>query len=200
MTYADVLRPASRQYALAYDAVLVLGASLFMALCAQISFNIGIVPITGQTFGVMLIGALLGSRRGGLAMLAYLVEGAAGMPVFANFMSGPAVFVGGTGGYLIGFVVAAFVIGLLAERGWDRHVLTTAAAMLIGNIIIFAFGLAWLTNLFGWDVAYEAGLKPFIIGDIVKLILAALMLPAGWRLIGKEGVELEDTKANIESK
>src|SRR5687768_13758188 len=124
MTYADVLRPAERTRALAYDILLILGGSLLLALSAQIVVQKVPVPITGQTFAVLLVGALLGSRRGGLSLLTYLLEGAAGLPFFAGGTGGIAKLTGPTGGYLIGFMVAAFAVGLLAERGWDRRVET----------------------------------------------------------------------------
>lgn len=186
MTYADVLRPAVRTRALAYDVMLILGASLVVAVSAQIAIPFWPVPVTGQTFAVLLVGALLGSRRGALAMLAYLVEGGAGLPVFAGWSGGAHVFAGPTGGYLIGFVAAAWIVGALAERGWDRRVSTTALAMLIGNAVIYAFGLPLLARIVGTENALALGLYPFIVGDVVKLALAAVMLPGGWRLIGGE--------------
>lgn len=193
MTYADVLRPADRSRALAYDAILILGGSLLVALFAQIEIPMFPVPITGQTFAVLLVGALLGSKRGALAMLLYLGMGAAGAPVLAGAAGGMDRVMGPTGGYLIGFIAAAFVVGWLAERGWDRNIHTTAAAMLIGNLIIYAFGLIWLpialNTLFGTQMTFmetlQAGMIPFLIGDAIKLVLAALLLPMGWRLIGR---------------
>jgi biotin transport system substrate-specific component len=183
-TYADILRPSARQKALAYDAILVIGGSLFIALCAQFTLHIGPVPITGQTLGVLLTGVLLGSRRGSLSVLAYLAEGVAGLPVFAP--GGPlglTRLVGPTGGYLIGFVAAAYVTGLLAERGWDRKAATALAAMLIGNATIYAFGLPWLALFVGIENTLPLGLYPFIVGDLLKTILAAVLLPTGWRLL-----------------
>lgn len=183
-TYADILRPSAKQKALAYDAILVIGGSLFIALCAQFTLHIGPVPITGQTLGVLLTGMLLGSRRGSLSVLAYLTEGVAGLPVFAP--GGPlglARLVGPTGGYLIGFVAAAYATGLLAERGWDRKAATALAAMLIGNVVIYAFGLPWLALFVGIENALPMGLYPFIVGDLLKTILAAVLLPTGWRLL-----------------
>jgi biotin transport system substrate-specific component len=132
---------------------------------------------------VLLVGALLGSRRGGLSMLTYLGQGAAGLPVFANGGSGPVYLSGPTGGYLIGFVVAAFVTGWLAEHHWDRHALTTALAMVIGNLVIYLFGVTWLASFVGIENAFSAGLVPFIAGDVVKIALAAALLPSGWRLV-----------------
>ena len=186
MTYADVLRPSAKRYALTYDAVLVLGGSVAMALSAQLAIPLPFspVPVTGQTFAVLLIGALLGSRRGCLCLLAYLAEGAAGLPVFAAGTGGLLHLTGPTGGYLAGFVVAALVTGFLAERGWDRRFWTTIAAMLLGNIAIYAYGLPWLAFFVGAGKALPLGLKPFIAGDIYKLLLAAVLLPSGWKLLG----------------
>lgn len=185
-TYADILRPSAKQKALAYDAILVIGGSLFIALCAQFTLHIGPVPITGQTLGVLLTGVLLGSRRGSLSVLAYLVEGIAGLPIFAP--GGPlglTRLLGPTGGYLIGFAAAAYVTGLLAERGWDRKPATALAAMLIGNVVIYAFGLPWLALFAGIENTLPLGLYPFIFGDLAKAFLAAALLPIGWKLLDK---------------
>jgi biotin transport system substrate-specific component len=184
-TYADVLRPSDNRRALGYDLGLILGGSLFIALMAQISFNIGPVPITGQTFAVLLIGALFGSKRGALTILAYLAQGVMGLPVFAGGAATVAVFAGPTAGYLIGFVPAAYLVGWLAERGWDRKAHTTAVAMLLGNLVIYTFGLIWLSTLVGGQNALAFGLYPFIIGDLLKIALATALLPLGWRLLGK---------------
>lgn len=192
-TYADILRPSTKQKALAYDAVLVIGGSLFIALCAQFTIHVGPVPITGQTLAVLLTGVLLGSRRGSLSVLAYLAEGIAGLPVFQGGNGGIAYLTLGTGrytaGYLLGFVAAAYVTGLLAERGWDRKVTTALLAMLIGNITLYAFGLPWLALSVGVENALRVGLFPFIIGDLLKAILAAALLPTGWTLLNKRTKE-----------
>lgn len=182
---ADVFRPKTAIRAVLYDVALVAGASLFIALMAQLTIYLPFspVPVTGQTLAVLLIGALLGSSRGSMAVLAYMTEGVAGMPVFAGGLAGPAVLAGPTGGYLAGFVVAAYAVGWLAERGWDRNTLSTVAAMLVGNIAIYLSGLVWLAQFIGGQNALAAGLYPFIPGDIAKLIFAALLLPAGWKLL-----------------
>jgi biotin transport system substrate-specific component len=184
-TYADLLRPSSRTQQVIVDVLLVVGGSLFVALMSQLRIQAGFspVPITGQTLAVLLVGATLGSRRGVLAILTYLAEGAMGLPVFAG-AGGAARLVGPTGGYLVGFVVAAFIVGWLAERGWDRHPLTTALAMLAGTAAIYLFGVSWLAILMGADKALPMGLYPFIIGDALKLLLAMALLPAGWKLVG----------------
>jgi biotin transport system substrate-specific component len=185
-TYADVLRPSVKKYALLYDIVLVIGGSLFVALGAQVAVHLPFspVPITGQTLAVLLVGMLLGSRRGSLSLLTYLAEGLAGLPVFAGGTAGLARLLGPTGGYLVGFVAAAYVTGLLAERGWDRRVVTTILAMFLGNIAIYAVGVLWLAAFVGIGRALPLGLYPFIPGDLLKLVLAAILLPAGWRIPG----------------
>jgi biotin transport system substrate-specific component len=185
-TYADVLRPSKKQRALAYDAALIVGGSLFIALCSQFAVHIGPVPITGQTLAVLLTGMLLGSRRGTLSVLTYLAEGFVGLPVFSpGGPMGLARLMGPTGGYLVGFAAAAYVVGRLAEQGWDRKATTTFAAMLIGNGVIYAFGLSWLALLVGVDRALPLGLYPFVAGDILKAALATTLLPTGWRLLNR---------------
>ena len=162
---------------------------MLIGLCAQIKIQpFGPVPITGQTFAVLMIGALLGARRGSMAVLAYLAQGVAGLPVFA-VVSGPLALLGPTGGYLVGFVPAAYVTGFLAERGWDRRFGTTVLAMALGNIIIYAFGLAQLSLLTGLSkTVLTAGLLPFIPGDILKMVLAAILLPSAWKLLACGGI------------
>jgi biotin transport system substrate-specific component len=189
MTVADLVRPSEKRLAWLYDAAVIAGGSIAIALCAQVAIG-GPVPITGQTFAVLIIGALLGSRRGALCVLTYLTEGLLGLPVFAQGMGGPAVFLGPRGGYLVGFLAAAWLVGALAERGWDRRRTTTALAMIFGSITIYAFGLAWLSLLVhfaGWSAGgrgiLAVGLYPFLAGDAVKVALAAVLLPAGWRIL-----------------
>ncbi len=167
------------------DVSLVIGGSILVALFAQIEIPLWPVPVTGQTFAVLLVGAILGSRRGALSMLTYLAWGAMGLPVFAGAAAGVATFAGPTAGYLVGFVPAAFVVGWLCERGWDRSLWTAGLAMLIGNIVIYTLGIMWLSGFTGWDKVLEFGLIPFIPGDIAKIILAALTLPAGWALVNR---------------
>ncbi len=186
-TYAEILRPAAKSWALVYDAALVLGGSLLIALGAQAALHLPFspVPITAQTLAVLLTGALLGSRRGALSVLAYLMEGLAGWPVFSAGRAGLAHLLGPTGGYLLGFVAAAYLTGYLAERGWDRRVGTTVLAMLAGNAALYAPGLAWLARFVGASQALTLGLYPFIIGDLLKIALAAALLPTGWKVLGK---------------
>ncbi len=186
MTYADALRPAARRPALLFDFILLCGGSVLLALSAQLTVQlpIGPVPITGQTFAVLLVGALMGSVLGGLVVLLYLAEGLSGLPVFAGGGAGPAILLGPTGGYLLGFVPAAVAVGFLAERGWDRHFATTLAAMTMGTGVIFLCGLAWLAVLQLPGGLLAIGLLPFLPGAALKIVAAALLLPLGWRLPG----------------
>jgi biotin transport system substrate-specific component len=165
--------------------LIVLGAS-FVAGLAQIEIPLPFtpVPITGQTFGVLLVGAALGSKRGAAALITYLVLGTIGLPFFAGGASGLNILIGATGGYLIGFIIAAYVIGLLAERGLERNVRTSIIPFLVGTGIIYICGVAWLTVVLGsFTHAPTVGLLPFLIGDMIKLFAAALMLPAAWKLV-----------------
>ena len=184
ITMMDAIFPKAT---LVRDVLLILSFSVVTALSAQIAFYIGPVPITGQTFAVLLAAALLGSRRGALSQLTYLGMGAMGAPIFAGWHGGIGVLMGPTGGYLIGFVAAAFVVGFLAERGWDRRFWSMALAMLIGNIVIYAFGLPWLANFVPSGSVLAAGLYPFIPGDLTKLVLATIALPSGWALVNRLG-------------
>lgn len=198
---ADVLTPRAlrrgRLQSLALDAGLVLLGSLLVASTARVTIPLPFtpVPITGQTFGVLLCGALLGPWRGGLALAAYLAEGLMGLPVFAGGTSawspsafGVPVIFGPTAGYLFGFVPAAFLVGFLASRGWDRSFWRAALAMVVGEAAIYALGLPWLSVYVGPGAAVTLGLLPFIPGDILKLLLAAAALPVGWRTLHLLGV------------
>jgi biotin transport system substrate-specific component len=165
---------------------LVFAFSLLVALAAQLEVRLPWtpVPITAQTFAVLLAGALLGSRLGSLALVAYLAEGAVGLPFFSGGGGGPQFFAGPTAGYLLAFPVAAFVTGYLAERGWDRRILTAAVAMALGSLVILAGGWAWLAVLTGTPVrAFALGVAPFVFGDVIKVALAAAALPLGWKLL-----------------
>ncbi|MDQ6883122.1 MAG: biotin transporter BioY [Candidatus Dormibacteraeota bacterium] len=170
---------------LAIDLGLVVSFALFTALMAQVSIPLPFtpVPITGQTFAVLLTGSLLGSRLGVSAMALYVAMGAIGLPFFAHGAHGFAIVTGVTGGYLIGFIVAGLVVGLLAERGWDRKLPHSAVAMLAGEVLIFTFGLLWLGYSLHWPAnLLTLGLFPFLIGEAIKVAAAALVIPAGWRL------------------
>ncbi len=188
MTFVDAV-PAGRlkAHSRLYDSSLVLGGSLLLALSAQIAIPLPFspVPITGQTFAVLVIGMLFGRWRGTAAVLAYLVEGCGGLPVFAEGKAGLAVLLGPTGGYLASFVPAAFLAGYLAERGWDLKISTTFLGMLLGNVIIFGLGAAWLAKFVGADNAFRLGVYPFLAGDVVKIGLATVALPGAWKLLNK---------------
>lgn len=167
---------------------LVFAFSLLTALAAQIVIPIGPVPITGQTFAVLLTGALLGSRLGAMAMIVYLVEGASGLPFFYGGTSGIAHILGPTGGYLVAFPAAAFITGAFAEHGWDKRFLTGVAAMAIGSIVILLSGWAWFAVLMQTSplAAFQVGVAKHIPGDIIKILLAAAALPAGWSLLQRK--------------
>ena len=184
-TVAEVFRPAIAARARLYDLTLVLGGSLLIGVAAQVMIPLPIVPVTGQTFAVLLLGALFGARLGVWTVLAYLAEGAGGLPVFSQGRSGPAMLIGPTGGYLVGFLVGAAVVGLLAQRGWDRRAYSTLAAMILGNLVIYGFGVGWLACLGGVDRALVVGLYPFVIGDLIKAALAAVVLPLGWAFLAR---------------
>lgn len=162
------------------EIAMLIASSWMLAITAQIMIPLYPVPISGQTFGVLLIGAILGSKRGALAVMLYLSQGAMGLPFFTGGMGGMGVIVGPTGGYLIGFVFAAFVIGWLTERGWMRFPVTAVIAMIIGNSMIYLCGLPWLSVYTGWDGALGAGLIPFIPGDLLKIVFAMTVLRAAW--------------------
>ncbi len=200
MVLADTIRPgyarttagspgpsaASLPGSLLFDAGLVVAGSAVIALSAQVAIPLPFspVPVTGQTFGVLLVASMLGRVRGLAAVLAYLAEGAAGLPVFAGMTTGPAVLLGPTGGYLMGFLPGAYLCGWFAERGFDRTPVRTIASMILGNIAIFALGLPWLARFVGSSNAWALGFWPFLAGDVVKIGLAAALLPMGWKVLG----------------
>ena len=165
----------------------ILAGIAFVALLAQIRVQVGPVPLTGQTLGVLLIGAAYGSRLGVTTLAAYVLIGGLGLPIFQGAASGWAYMLGGTGGYLLGFVLAAALVGYLAERGWDKHVGLAALAMLLGNVLIYVPGLLWLSRLApDFATTLQWGLTPFIVGDLLKLAIAAGLLPTVWRWLGEE--------------
>src|SRR5215203_3514922 len=162
--------------------------SLFIAACAQFSIQIGDVPITGQSFAVLLTGALLGSRLGAAAVIAYLIEGAVGLPFFAGGTGGLVRFIGPTAGYLVAFPAAAFITGAFAEHGWDKRYPTAVAAMAIGSAIILLGGWAWYSILTHTPpvVAFKLSVLRFLPGDVIKIALAAAVLPTGWALLKRK--------------
>jgi biotin transport system substrate-specific component len=164
---------------------LVVGGTLFVALSALVIVPLPFtpVPLSLQTFSVLLVGAALGSRRGALSMALYLLAGVAGVPWFSAHQSG---WTFPSFGYVVGFVAAAWLAGLLAERGADRHVAKTVGLMVAGNVVIYAFGVAGLMLATGMDlpVALAKGVLPFLVGDLIKVVVAAALLPAAWKLVG----------------
>ena len=166
---------------------LVIGGSLAIAAAAQLRIVLPFtpVPVTGQTFAVLLVGALYGSKRGVATIMTYLSLGIMGLPVFSAAPPGPGALVSPTAGYLIGYVGAAWLIGSLTERGWDRRPWTMALAMAVSSLVIFACGVLWLGRFVGWENVLQTGFFPFIPGDLIKIALATALLPAGWKLLGR---------------
>lgn len=162
-----------------------------MTIASQVAIPWHPVPLTGGTFGALLIGGLLGLRRAFTALAIYLGVGAAGAGVFADWSGGWDYVTGSTGGYLVGYVVCACIVGFFADRGASRSLMTMIGVMLIANAAIYAFGASWLANWtppgaaesLGWEQAYELGIQPFVPGDVVKLFFAAALLPGGWQLL-----------------
>ena len=175
------------RYGLLTDALLVTAGTGLVAAAAQISVKLPFtpVPITGQTFAVLLVGASLGTIRGFSSLFLYLWLGVAGAPIYAHHDHGWAVLTSASGGYLVGFVLAAAVTGYLAERRWDRRLSSSIGSMLTGNVIVYLVGLPWLAVVLGTDLntTLEDGLYPFVPGDIFKLYLAAALLPGAWRVV-----------------
>ena len=167
------------------DAVLVLVGTGLVAAAAQVSIPFEPVPLTGQTFAVLLVGSSLGALRGLASLALYLLLGVAGAPIYADGRHGWSIITGASGGYIVGFVLAAAVVGYLAERGWDRRFSSAVGAMLTGNVIIYAVGLPWLAVVLDTDLekTLELGLYKFVPGDLLKLYLAAALLPTAWRAV-----------------
>ncbi|MDO9546958.1 MAG: biotin transporter BioY [Pelolinea sp.] len=167
------------------DLVLIITGSVFVAVCAQLAVYLPFspVPITAQTLAVLLCGIILGSRRGAWSMVLYLLEGVFGLPVFAGGMGGLAVLFGPTAGYLIGFIPAAFLVGTLAEKGFDRHWYSTLIAFTLGQMVIYFFGVSRLVSFFSFQQALRIGVYPFLIGDAVKVGFAMILLPSCWKPI-----------------
>lgn len=184
--------PVAGRNALLRNAAVAILGSLLLIASAKVEVPFWPVPMSMQTFAVFLIGLTLGWRLAAATVLVYLGQGLAGLPVFAYPGAGPAYLAGPTGGYLVGFALAAAVIGWLAERGWDRAVITSFAAVLIGNAMIYVPGLIWLrTGGFAptWEAAFAGGLTPFLAGDVMKMVLAAMLVVAGWRWVGRSRAE-----------
>jgi biotin transport system substrate-specific component len=192
LTIADFLVPirvGERVNARVRDVSLVVAGALLIYLTARLSIPVpgSPVPVTGQTFGVLLVGGALGFRRGLIGVALYVLLGVIGLPFFAEGKGGISVIWGATGGYLIGFVVAGALVGRLAELGWDRKIGGALGAMLLGSAVIYAIGLPWLGVVVGMSPAetIAQGLTPFILGDALKLILAAVLFPMAWWVVGR---------------
>jgi biotin transport system substrate-specific component len=187
-TLAIELAPARVRGVWAYRFALVVGGSWLVAGLAQVQVKLPFtpVPVTGQTLGVLLVGAGLGSGLGAASMALYLAQGAIGLPFFAGGAGGWDLLRASsvTGGYLVGFVIAAAVVGALAERGWDRHLRGSISAMFLGELVLYLVAIPWLMRALGVGLerALVLGLVPFVVGDALKLFVAAGALPAVWRL------------------
>ena len=181
----SLMTPSAATSAVTKAALVVFG-SLLLAVSAQFKIPLYPVPVTGQTLVVLLIGMTYGPRLGGITIAAYLFEGAIGLPVFAGGAAGVAVLMGPTAGYLFGFLLAATAMGHLAERGTGRTVVSTIAAMVIGNCVIYLCGALWLANFIGFAQAIAAGVLPFLYGDALKLVVAAGLMPWAWRAVRSE--------------
>ena len=181
----SLMTPSAATSAVTKAALVVFG-SLLLAVSAQFKIPLYPVPVTGQTLVVLLIGMTYGPRLGGITIAAYLFEGAIGLPVFAGGAAGVAVLMGPTAGYLFGFLLAATAMGYLAERGTGRTVVSTIAAMVIGNCVIYLCGALWLANFIGFAQAIAAGVLPFLYGDALKLVVATGLMPWAWRAVKSE--------------
>jgi biotin transport system substrate-specific component len=188
-TLASTLWPADRTSPVVRYATLMIVGTVLLWLSAKVQVPLYPVPITMQTLAVLVLGIAYGSRLGMATMALYLLEGAVGLPVFSGGWTEGGGFhhlYGPTAGYLFGFVAAAGVCGRLAERGWDRHVVFAAGAMVIGNLIIYALGLTWLAYQIGPQDALKFGLVPFLVGDALKIALGTCALPVAWLSISNQ--------------
>jgi biotin transport system substrate-specific component len=190
-TLAAALWPGERATRLARGAALVVGGAMLLAISAKIQLPFYPVPMTLQTLVVLLLALALGARLAGGAVALYLAEGLVGLPVFAGVVAGPQYLAGPTGGFLVGFLVAALAVGALAERGWDRTARRLVAAAVLGHLIIFATGYAWLAALIGPEEAWLLGVAPFYLATVLKTLLAVALMLASWRgadaLRGRQG-------------
>jgi biotin transport system substrate-specific component len=170
------------------DIVLVCAGAALTAIAAQIEVPLWPVPITGQTLAVLLVGSSLGALRGTLSLLLYAALGIVGLPVFSGAASGMGIVLGPTGGYIIGFVFAAAFTGWIAQRSWDRKILRSILGFLGGTVVTFAIGLPWLAITLGLNLeqTLDAGLYPFIVGGIVKMLIAASIMTLGWGYFERE--------------
>lgn len=186
-----VARPSSRARAFAVDAALVLSGVVVVALLAKVSFFIGPVPITGQTLGVIVVGAALGARRGAAALTTYMLVGLAGLPVFAGPVAGPAYVLLPSFGFILGFIPAAYVAGWFAERAWDRKPWLAFVGFVAASVIPFLIGVPYmaviLSTVMGQQITFAsvmaAGVLPFIVPGLIKAAFAALLVPGAWLIV-----------------
>lgn len=181
--FIDVLRPSAQRAAWVFDGAAIIGGSLLIALLAQFEIPIGPIPFTLQLVGILLVGGLLGSKRGTLALLAYLTEGAMGLPVFSGGGAGVAWFLGSQGGYFLGFIICAYVVGALLERGWKEKYGLILLAMTLGSALVLIVGAAWLSFFVGVASAFKWGVLPFLIGDMAKIVMAASIVSSGRKVV-----------------
>ena len=163
--------------------LLALLGSAIMAVAAKVTVPFFPVPMTLQTLAIFGIAAAYGRNLAVATMVLYLAEGLIGLPVFAGAVAGPAYMMGPTGGYLAGFVIAAMIVGWAADKGWSRNALKMALAMLIADAVVFGMGFAWLASHIGADKAFAFGVVPFVLGDVVKILLASALVAALWKVI-----------------
>jgi len=185
---ADAIGPREGTARLAKQAVLVVLGIAALAIAAKIKVPMWPVPITMGTFAVLTLGTAYGARLGLVTMMGYLLVGALGFDVFATSSAekfGLTYMMGGTGGYLVGYLMATVLLGALAARGWVRSFAKMALALVLANVLIYVPGLLWLGQLYGWDKPIlQWGLTPFLVGDALKLVLAAVLIPGLWKLVG----------------
>jgi len=200
---ADVIpAPSSRARGLATDAALVVAGVVAVALLAKVSFFIGPVPISGQTLGVILVGAALGAKRGALSLTSYMLAGLAGIPVFAGAVAGPAYVLMPSFGFVLGFIPAAYLAGWLAERAWDRKPLLAMIGFVGASVVPFLIGVPYmamiLSTVMGMEVTFAsvmaAGVLPFIPGGLVKAAIAAFLIPAAWAMVRRIDARKPDAR------
>ena len=186
-TLIQRILPARRERSALQATLQVVVGVAFLAALAQVRLQLGPVPFTGQTLGVLLLGTAYGLGLGTLTTVAYVALGTLGLPLFTGWQGGLAHLMGPTGGYLIGFVLASALLGWLAEWGWDRSYRRTIAAMLLAELVIYLPGLLWLQIVLGTTLTQTLalGLVPFLIGDAIKMLLAVGLLPSAWRALGE---------------
>ena len=165
--------------------ILIFIGATITALAAKIEIPMQPVPYTLQTFAVMLCGLVLGAKRGALSQVTYIAAGGAGLPVFAGGASGAHILVGKTAGYLYGFILAAWILGYLAEKGWDREVWKISIAVILANVVLLVPGMFWLSSFIGLPAAYQYGVIPFLMSAVMKGAAAIILMPSAWRLINR---------------